>query len=74
MALIKNINGSGSQVGASSRQIATARQGVAPADKRVQMAEPATQFTAEQQKAMAGAAVAVQSRPAPANSTSPFKS
>jgi hypothetical protein len=71
MALIKNINGSGSQVGGGSRQIAAARQGVSPA--RVQMAEPATQFTAEQQKAMAGAAVAVQSRPAPANSSSPFK-
>jgi hypothetical protein len=63
--------GPGSQVNADSRQIAAARQGV-PAS-RVQLAEPATQFTAEQQKAMASAAVAVQSRPAPANPSSPFK-
>jgi hypothetical protein len=64
-------NGPGSQVNASSRQIAAARQGVSAS--LVSIAENATQFTAEQQKAMAGAAVAVQSAPAPANSTSPFK-
>jgi hypothetical protein len=64
-------NGPGSQVNAGSRQIAAARQGVSPSS--VQMAEDATQFTAEQQKAMASAAVAKQSAPAPANSTSPFK-
>jgi hypothetical protein len=65
-------NGPGSQVNADSRQVAAARQGVSPS--RVQMAEPATQFTAEKQKAMASAAVAKQSSPAPANPSSPFKS
>jgi hypothetical protein len=66
-------NGPGSQVNAASREIAAARQGVSPAG--VQMAEPATGplSSAEKQKAAGSAASAVQSRQAPANSTSPFK-
>jgi hypothetical protein len=63
--------GPGSQVNAGSHDIDAARRGVPVSQARI--AEPATQFTAEKQKAMAGAAVALQSRPAPANSSSPFK-
>jgi hypothetical protein len=42
-------HGAGSQVGASSRQVAAARHGVSPAD--VRMAEPSTLTTADAQRA-----------------------
>jgi hypothetical protein len=47
-------NGPGSQVNADARQLDAARRGVPVSQARI--AEPATQFTAEQQKALAGAA------------------